>query len=480
MRLLPPAASALGLAALLALASVPASAQGVAPEAAAPESPTAQRARQVAPPAPGTGAAIEATDDEKAAAAIRATQEAQQRDAQGGGGPVSRSSPASPAAGAPEAQAPVPEVGAGRGAANSQVPESTVRGDAPTGGTATPAELQAVAPRAAPTPVQNQPPPAAYTSQGPNARDLELQAALRGDAIVGRITHPDSSLAVLVQPEGRAFRETRNTTVYWIGAVATLGVLALLALFYLARGRIRPEHGMSGRTIRRFGWFERGTHWLVSGSFVVLALTGLNLVFGRYTILPLLGPEAFATASQWGKTAHNFLGIPFTVGIVLMFAMWVRDNIPERLDLAWIKAGGGFIGKGHPPARRFNFGQKVIFWVTIVGGTALSVTGFLLMFPLWGNLDVSDMQTAQIVHGLISVLMVAAILAHIYIGSVGMEGAIQAMTNGRVDYNWAREHHSLWVEEELAKARTAVGPPDPPVLGPGDTGMRRAVAGTAD
>jgi formate dehydrogenase subunit gamma len=243
-----------------------------------------------------------------------------------------------------------------------------------------------------------------------------------------------------------------------VGGIAVLGMLAILALFDLAKGRIRIEAGASGRTIQRFNLFERTAHWMTASSFIVLGLSGLNLTFGRYLLLPLLGPEAFTAVSLWGKIAHNYLAFPFTLGIVLLFLIWVKDNIPDKVDLAWIKAGGGMIGHGHPDAKRFNAGQKVVFWITVLGGTLVALSGYVLIFP-FAVTDMAGQQLAHIVHGILSVLMVAAMLAHIYIGTLGMEGAFHAMGSGEVDLNWAKEHHSLWVEEELAKARgTVTGP----------------------
>ena len=156
--------------------------------------------------------------------------------------------------------------------------------------------------------------------------------------------------------------------------------------------------------------------------------------------------------SQAGKIAHNFLAFPFTAGLVVMLLVWVRDNIPNKLDLAWIKAGGGFVGHGHPPAGRFNAGQKMVFWITVLGGGVVAASGYVLIFP-FAVTDIAGQQWAHMVHGVLSALMVAAMLAHIYIGTLGMEGAFDAMGTGRVDYNWAKEHHALWVEQELAKAR---------------------------
>jgi len=135
---------------------------------------------------------------------------------------------------------------------------------------------------------------------------------------------------------------------------------------------------------------------------------------------------------------------------VLIFLIWIKDNFPSGLDVQWIKEGGGFIGDRHPPARRFNAGQKIIYWLVVLGGAAIAISGYILMFPFYGDITVSGMQTAQTVHGVVGVLLIAVMLAHIYIGTIGMEGAFEAMGSGEVDLNWAKDHHSLWVEEEMS------------------------------
>jgi formate dehydrogenase subunit gamma len=293
---------------------------------------------------------------------------------------------------------------------------------------------------------------------GFNAEELELQKTLQGGRIGGRITIPDERASSLVQPMGREWREFHNVTLAWIGGVSVLGMLGIIVLFYAGKGRIRIDAGRSGRTIQRFNIIERAAHWMTASSFIVLALTGLNLTFGRHLLLPILGAETFATLAQWGKFAHNYLSFAFALGIVVLFLAWVRDNLPNRADAAWMKAGGGLLASGHPPAGRFNAGQKMVFWITVIGGAAVAVSGYLLMFPFWFT-DIAGQQLAHIVHGVISVLMIAAMLGHIYIGSLGMEGAFDAMGSGQVDVNWAKEHHSLWVEEEMAKARATVAGP---------------------
>jgi formate dehydrogenase subunit gamma len=220
---------------------------------------------------------------------------------------------------------------------------------------------------------------------------------------------------------------------------------------------VRIEAGRSGRAIVRFTAFERFVHWMTAVCFIVLAITGLNITFGKPLLLPLIGPEAFTAWSQWAKYAHNYLSFPFALGVILIFLIWIAWNIPSRIDIDWIKRGGGIVGHEHPPARRFNAGQKLIYWIVVLGGGAVAVTGYLLMFPFYAT-DVGGMQTAQVIHGIVAMLFVAAMLGHIYIGTIGMEGAFEAMGTGTVDENWAKEHHSLWLEEERAKAGAGAPP----------------------
>jgi formate dehydrogenase subunit gamma len=253
-----------------------------------------------------------------------------------------------------------------------------------------------------------------------------------------------------VQPAGREWRRFKEITLRWLGGIAILGMLALLVAFYLIRGMVRIEAGRSGRTLVRFNTFERFVHWMTATCFVVLALSGLNITFGNVLLMPLVGAEAFATWSQWAKYAHNYLSFPFSLGVIVIFLMWVAWNIPGWIDVEWLKEGGGLIGNKHPPAPRFNAGQKMIYWVVIIGGTAVAATGYLLMFPFYVT-DIAGMQLAQMVHGTVAVLFVAVMIAHAYIGTIGMQGAFEAMWDGKVDVNWAKQHHSVWLAEKTAK-----------------------------
>lgn len=294
------------------------------------------------------------------------------------------------------------------------------------------------------------------TSVNPTAssvKEKQLLDALKPggtEILSGRVSIPDSQAGNLIQPAGRDFRVYQQDTIPKVGAYVILGMIAVLALFFMFRGRIRVDGGFSGRTIVRFGSMSRFAHWMTATSFLLLGLTGLNLVFGRSLLLPMIGPSAFTNLSQAGKFVHNYVSFAFALGIILMFVLWVKDNLPKVADLRWFAQGGGMLAGKHPPADRFNGGQKLIFWSTILGGVALSVSGYVLMFkPL--TVDIAGLQLATIVHGLVGLILVAVILAHIYIGSLGMEGAFDAMGKGEVDLNWAKEHHSLWVDKVALK-----------------------------
>jgi formate dehydrogenase subunit gamma len=288
----------------------------------------------------------------------------------------------------------------------------------------------------------------------PTASVVNEQTLLRElPRIQGDIDQLDPRARVLEQPAGRVWDHFHEVTLYWVGAIVILGTLAALAAAYFLLGRLRISAGRSGRKVLRFKAVERFAHWLTAVSFVVLGITGLNITFGKHVLLPLIGYDAFAAFSEAAKYVHNFTSFAFVLGLVLIVAIFIKDNIPDKTDIEWFRQGGGFIKSKHAPARRFNAGEKLVFWGALGAGILVSVSGFLLLFPFYVT-DIAGMQVAQVVHAVIAVLFVALILGHIYIGTLGMEGAFEAMWTGEVDYNWAKEHHDLWLDE-LAKRGAA-------------------------
>jgi formate dehydrogenase subunit gamma len=289
----------------------------------------------------------------------------------------------------------------------------------------------------------------------PQADVVNEQTLLREfPRIQGDINQLDQRARVLIQPAGRTWDYFHQVVLRWIGAIAIIGTLAVLAAAYFFVGRLRIAAGRSGRKILRFKPFERLAHWLTAISFVVLGITGLNITFGKAMLLPLIGPDAFSAFSQYAKYTHNFVSFAFVLGLAVIVAIFIKDNIPDKTDLEWFKQGGGFVKSKHAPARRFNAGEKLVFWGALGAGVLVAVSGYLLLFPFYVT-NIFGMQIAQGLHAVIAMLFIALILGHIYIGTLGMEGAFEAMWTGGVDYNWAKEHHDLWLAQ-LTKDR--IGP----------------------
>ena len=312
------------------------------------------------------------------------------------------------------------------------------------------------------------------------ASDPELWRALRYGSANVTVSTGAPAANIIIQDSGMRWLAFRDGDLRTYGGYLLLGMIGVLALFYLGRGKIRIDGPLAGKTIQRFKAFERFGHWLLGGSFILLGITGLLQLFGRVALIPYFGKDAFAAYAVVGKWIHNNVAWAFMIGLVWVTVTWISHNIPNRLDLKWIAVGGGLFSKGvHPPARKFNAGQKLIFWSVVVLGVSISVSGLSLLFPFklplfaatfehlnaiglpqllgLGELPTTltpheEMQLAQLWHAIVAFVFIAIAIAHIYIGSIGMQGAFDAMGKGEVDEQWAKEHHGLWYEEVTGKS----------------------------
>ena len=258
---------------------------------------------------------------------------------------------------------------------------------------------------------------------------------------------PGREYNVLIQGAGREWRAFRNGPVTQGGGWLLVIVLALLTVFYLVKGPIRLHAQPTGRLIERFNAVERAAHWTTAITFVILALSGIVMFFGKHIILPWLGYTGFSWLSTISKNLHNFIGPLFMFAIVVTFLLFVKDNFVHGEDWKWLSnIGGVFTGKEYPSGR-FNMLEKLWFWGGLaLLGVVMAVTGLILDFPNW-NQTRESMQQANMIHVIAAVLFIAAAFGHIYIGTIGMDGAYRSMRDGYVDEAWAREHHELWYEE---------------------------------
>ncbi len=257
---------------------------------------------------------------------------------------------------------------------------------------------------------------------------------------------------VLIQSSGEDWRLLRNRQVARYGAMALLGVLAAIVLFYLLRGRIKIKGGRTGRVIPRFSLAQRIAHWFAATLFVLLGISGLIILFGKSILLPVLGPQAFSLVASAAMQGHNLFGPLFLAAVLGLLVFFLKGNVPRAVDVSWFFKGGGLLG-GHASAGKYNAGQKIWFLLTIVLGFAICVSGFVLLFPD-ALADRTQAQLANLAHGIAALIFIAAGLGHAYIGSLGMEGAFEAMSVGTVDENWAKEHHDLWYAEHKGEATT--------------------------
>jgi formate dehydrogenase subunit gamma len=254
---------------------------------------------------------------------------------------------------------------------------------------------------------------------------------------------------------GEAWRQTRDDWILPGGGALLAVTLLVLAAFFMWKGKLGGRLAETGRSIERFSHFERAAHWTNAAAFVVLELTGLVMMFGRFTLLPVIGPTLFGWLAYACKTLHNVAGPVFAVSLVVIFVTFLRDNFPKLHDWEWVRRGGGFFGGEEPPSGRFNAGEKVVFWGGVFAlGVVVVASGFVLDGIVPG-LDGTrgERQIANMIHGVGTLAMMAMFIGHIYIGTIGLHGALRAMTTGRVDEAWAREHHALWWRDAAERAR---------------------------
>lgn len=275
------------------------------------------------------------------------------------------------------------------------------------------------------------------------------EAPEAGNLIQPFVQYPGSRLT----NAGEAWRQVRNHWIIPYGGSLFLIVLLAIAIFYFSKGSIKTHGVETGRKIERFTPFERAAHWSNAIAFSILAISGLVMAFGKFFLLPIIGGALFGWLTWLLKTMHNFAGPLFAVSLVIVFFTFLRDNWPQKGDLHWLAKGGGLVTGSHePPSNRFNAGEKLIFWggVFFLGIVVVS-SGFVLDKLLPGLIyERSTMQVAHMVHAVATVLMMCMFLGHIYLGTIGMQGAYKAMRTGYVDETWAREHHEYWYDDVKA------------------------------
>jgi formate dehydrogenase subunit gamma len=283
-------------------------------------------------------------------------------------------------------------------------------------------------------------------SPGINPRANFWREVREGSA--GTTTSASEGHQVLIQNGGQNWRQIRNGPIAGTAPWLLGAVVFAIGVFFAIVGKDRLEEARSGMMIPRFSLFERILHWSTATLFILLALTGLSMLFGRAVLIPVFGLGTFAACMQAGLLVHNFSGPLFLAGVLVEAIVWGRDNIPKKMDLVWFKNLGGMVGNGpRPHAERVNGGEKGWFWFMLTAGLVSGVTGLVLDFPIFGQ-SRQTMQIAHIIHASSGILFLAASFGHIYIGTIGAEGTFEGMWHGKVDKVWAKQHNDLWYEQK--------------------------------
>jgi formate dehydrogenase subunit gamma len=266
--------------------------------------------------------------------------------------------------------------------------------------------------------------------------------------VPGTTTVAGQERGILIQNGGQNWRRIRNGLIAGIAPWILAVVFLAIVVFFLVFGRDKLEERPDGTTIRRFSAAERWLHWITAGLFIVMAVSGLSMLFGRAVLIPVFGLSAFSGYLGIAMLVHNYAGPVFLVGVLVEILTWLKFNIPRKIDLVWFKNFGGMTGKGpRPHAGKINGGEKAWFWILVLAGLGIGATGLILDFPNFGQ-PRWLMQIAHGIHASLAVLFVAASLGHIYIGTIGAEGTFQGMWRGEVSTAWAKQHADLWYAEK--------------------------------
>jgi formate dehydrogenase subunit gamma len=247
---------------------------------------------------------------------------------------------------------------------------------------------------------------------------------------------------------GEAWRKFRNGPITIYGGWLLVLVVLAIAAFYFTKGPLMLHDKPTGRMVERFSLVERWAHWTTAISFCVLAVSGMIILFGKHVLLPVFGYTLFAWLTALSKNLHNFLAPLFIVSLLVMIVIYVKDNLPEKGDVAWFRGAFAMFWSGrHVPSGRFNAGEKAYFWIGVVAlCITLSVTGVIMLFPNFDQVR-TTMQQANVIHAACAVIMILFALGHIYVGTIGVEGAYGNMRDGVTDETWAKEHHQYWYED---------------------------------
>ncbi len=268
----------------------------------------------------------------------------------------------------------------------------------------------------------------------------------------GRSTSTTPYSDSLINQYDPALYETRAGWLSTALALSLFGMIIVFAAFILVNGAAKLEKGFSGLQVQRWQKVDIWLHWLMAIPCILLILTGLALMTGRFVFGHWLGPDGVAALAAAAKPIHDYMALPFSFFALIAMVRWARNNIPAGYDLTWFTMVGGYLNFGpfkgkHPDAGFANGGEKLWFWSFTLFGLALIASGLVMLFPNWLCASRTGLLTAILVHGLAAVVITGFTVVHIFMATVLSEGSFPAMVSGYCDENWAKQHHNVWFDE---------------------------------
>jgi len=203
--------------------------------------------------------------------------------------------------------------------------------------------------------------------------------------------------------------------------------------------------GETGGRILRYTLVERINHWIAAFTYTYCLITGLAFWSPyMYWLAALVGGGP--AARLW----HPWFGLAFAVSVGWMYKLWYRDMLITEPDRRWSKAIQHYIendDQNLPPEGRFNYGQKLFFWLMFYGIILLLISGVGLWFVEsipWSLRWLRDL--AIVVHVAAAFATIGGFIIHVYMGTAMVRGGFTSIIRGEVSAAWARTHHRLWYD----------------------------------
>lgn len=215
----------------------------------------------------------------------------------------------------------------------------------------------------------------------------------------------------------------------------------------------RQTRGAPTGFIRRYTLSERVHHWVAAFLYVYCLITGLAFWSPyMYWLATLVGGGPIARA--W----HFWMGLAFAVSVFWMYKMWRPDMLITEPDRRWSKAMKYYIENDDsklPAIGRFNYGQKLFFWLMFYGVILLVISGLALWYVESIPWNLRWIRyTAITVHVVAALATIGGFIIHVYMGTAMVRGGFTSIIRGEVSPEWARTHHRLWYEQVMRERST--------------------------